>query len=511
MKKILSVLLPALVFSVSIMMASSTITSAEETEQIFTLSCKTKKVNVDTITEENNRVLFTATCSNETITSIELVNENSNTVVATLLDDGDITVSGDSYKDDSEFSGYLDISDYSVDDSGMGTYSYYAQYTDRDGKIQKSNSIKIAVYRSFTDEELEIMNQTDMTIQELVNSKEYNDANSETRYTLICNVLKRLIEEGLVREYSSEYPKNPTISFIYNVIGNVMGTVSYIDSDPNTDSDYSGLKYEANDDHVVITGYTKELPEDVVIPAFIENLPVTEIGDNAFTSSSIQTVTLEGNVKTIGYSVFGMCTSLREVTLCNTVEKIGDYTFMGDSALEKVTLSSGLTELPSGTFYYCKSLGEIIIPEGVVNLGEGAFSSSKIQSLTLPTSLESIDNLCFASTKIEALIVKNPTCAFGDNVFEYNKTEMTIYGYNNSTAQRYALDNDIKFVTLPDDMVMGDVNGDGTFNIVDVIQFQKWLLNVPNTTLNNWVAADLCADGKLNVFDLCLMKRMLLQ
>ena len=57
----------------------------------------------------------------------------------------------------------------------------------------------------------------------------------------------------------------------------------------------------------------------------------------------------------------------------------------------------------------------------------------------------------------------------------------------------------------------GDVNSDGEFNVADVILLQKWLLAVPNTQLVNWKAADLCEDDRLNVFDLCLMKRELLK
>ena len=61
-----------------------------------------------------------------------------------------------------------------------------------------------------------------------------------------------------------------------------------------------------------------------------------------------------------------------------------------------------------------------------------------------------------------------------------------------------------------DDMV-GDVNADGSFDIADVVLLQKWLLAVPNTHLADWKAADMCEDNKLNVFDLCLMKRALLK
>lgn len=56
----------------------------------------------------------------------------------------------------------------------------------------------------------------------------------------------------------------------------------------------------------------------------------------------------------------------------------------------------------------------------------------------------------------------------------------------------------------------GDVNADGAFNVSDVVLLQKWLLAVPDTHLANWKVADFCEDGKLDVFDLCLMKGELL-
>ena len=58
--------------------------------------------------------------------------------------------------------------------------------------------------------------------------------------------------------------------------------------------------------------------------------------------------------------------------------------------------------------------------------------------------------------------------------------------------------------------VRGDVNGDGLFNIADLVMFQKWLAAVPETELNNWQAADLCKDENLDVFDLCVMRREIL-
>ena len=73
-----------------------------------------------------------------------------------------------------------------------------------------------------------------------------------------------------------------------------------------------------------------------------------------------------------------------------------------------------------------------------------------------------------------------------------------------SECGRFKLDRDANRIS-------GDVNLDGIVNIADVLLLQKWLLAVPDTYLADWKAADLCDDNKLDVFDLCLMKQMLLK
>ena len=59
--------------------------------------------------------------------------------------------------------------------------------------------------------------------------------------------------------------------------------------------------------------------------------------------------------------------------------------------------------------------------------------------------------------------------------------------------------------------MQGDVNCDGEITVADAVLLQKWLLAVPNTHLPYWQNADLCADEMLNVFDLCLLKRLLVE
>ncbi len=60
-----------------------------------------------------------------------------------------------------------------------------------------------------------------------------------------------------------------------------------------------------------------------------------------------------------------------------------------------------------------------------------------------------------------------------------------------------------------EEIIAGDVNADGTFTVADAVMLQKWLLAVPDTMLLRWRNADINEDGKLDAFDLCLMKRLL--
>jgi len=59
--------------------------------------------------------------------------------------------------------------------------------------------------------------------------------------------------------------------------------------------------------------------------------------------------------------------------------------------------------------------------------------------------------------------------------------------------------------------VAENVNADGSFNVSDLVLLQKWLLAAPDAELANWQAGDLCEDNKLDVFDLCLMRRKLIE
>ena len=58
-------------------------------------------------------------------------------------------------------------------------------------------------------------------------------------------------------------------------------------------------------------------------------------------------------------------------------------------------------------------------------------------------------------------------------------------------------------------LLLGDVNADNQFNIADAVLLQRWLLGDNEAKLINWQAADLCEDGRLDVFDMIAIRQLL--
>ena len=57
--------------------------------------------------------------------------------------------------------------------------------------------------------------------------------------------------------------------------------------------------------------------------------------------------------------------------------------------------------------------------------------------------------------------------------------------------------------------VIGDISGDGEFNVADAVTMRSWLLGKPSADIKNWKAADFVDDGVLDTFDYIVMCRKL--
>ena len=138
---------------------------------------------------------------------------------------------------------------------------------------------------------------------------------------------------------------------------------------------------------------------DVEIPATIEGIPVTGIGQEAFYfCETLTSVVIPDSVTSIGQSAFYHCTALTSVTLPAGLTRIGERAFSWCKALTSVAVPSGVTRLESGVFVGCKNLTELTLPESLVSIGESAVSCCEsLTSIVIPDSVTFMEDSAFSS------------------------------------------------------------------------------------------------------------------
>ena len=106
---------------------------------------------------------------------------------------------------------------------------------------------------------------------------------------------------------------------------------------------------------------------------------------NAFSSSTIQAVSLPSSLKYICSNAFNSCNNLKSISIPEGVEVIGDYAFNACEELENVDLREGLVRIGASAFNYCQKLKNVTIPHTVKSIGDGAFGFCKgLENLVIP-------------------------------------------------------------------------------------------------------------------------------
>ncbi|XMB72031.1 leucine-rich repeat protein [Mycoplasmatota bacterium WC30] len=171
-----------------------------------------------------------------------------------------------------------------------------------------------------------------------------------------------------------------------------------------------GLTFSIVDNEATITGYTGTETNLVLAETTLDGYPITEIGDNAFSNSSIESIVIPANVTRIGNSAFYYSLSLISVT------------FREGSQLEVIEESGfRLTYITS-----------IILPDTLISIGEAAFGNSyNLTEITIPASVTTISDrafyACFVLTSITVESANQNYSSEAGVLYNKLKTELLYY------------------------------------------------------------------------------------
>lgn len=225
-----------------------------------------------------------------------------------------------------------------------------------------------------------------------------------------------------------------------------IGTVSALE--------YGAFEYEVVNDgaEVNITGYNG--PGGAIsIPAKINGLPVTGIGNNSFFSEfAITSVTIPGSVRTIGIQAFAQCTALASVTIGDGVEEIGSWAFYRTN-LTSVTIPKSVVSVGGGAFAYCSLLTAINVDNvnPVYNSVNGVlynedntrlmmYPGGRAGAFTVPNGITAINGYAFfGSTGLTSLVMPSSILAVYDNATGSCPNLMTVIFKGDAPDDEYMI------------------------------------------------------------------------
>ncbi len=239
-------------------------------------------------------------------------------------------------------------------------------------------------------------------------------------------------------------------------------------------------KYRVSTDGIEIAGYTGSA-DAIIIPDTIDGQNVTSIGNLAFRGcNSLGEITIPVGIVKIGTYVFTECSNLNviEVASENPAYKTFDGCLYDKDLTEiiccpanksAINFAENVEKIGSAAFYECKKLQNIYLPDSVKSIGIEAFRKcSDLVSIKLPVRLASIGYSAFGECdslnemEIPENVEKMDDGVFyncgnlkivkcfarlvvmGNSIFE-KCSQLTIYGYKDSTIEKYAEQHGIVF------------------------------------------------------------------
>ena len=195
-----------------------------------------------------------------------------------------------------------------------------------------------------------------------------------------------------------------------------------------------GLAYVKSGSYYVCTGIgTATNATAIKIGKRKDKIPIASINQDAFKDNDVlENVTIPDSITSIGESAFADCSDLTIVAIGNGVTTIKADAFKDCKSLIGVHITD-LTKWCAITFanensnplangsdiYYCGILvTDLIIPDGVANIGANSFCKSNIKTVSIPDSVQRINENAFGNcTGLTEVTIPNSVTFLGTKVF----------------------------------------------------------------------------------------------
>ncbi len=137
--------------------------------------------------------------------------------------------------------------------------------------------------------------------------------------------------------------------------------------------------------------------------SFVVPNDVTGIGDKAFDSCKLTSITLPSHLDSLG-SAFAYCEKLVEITIPEGITEIPELCFYQCKSLQKAVLPAGLQSIGKSAFEDCVKLTKITLPEGLETIGDSAFAGCALPDRqTIPEGVRQIQRDAFRGCRMTAV------------------------------------------------------------------------------------------------------------
>ena len=148
-------------------------------------------------------------------------------------------------------------------------------------------------------------------------------------------------------------------------------------------------------------------------------MATTRIGKYAFANNTEMTrATLRTQLKTIDDGAFQNCASLATTSIPANVTYIGAHAYENCTSLPKVIIPIGVTEINDFAFSNCTALSDVTIKSSATRIGVSAFLNCAFAEITLPDTVEIIDESAFRGCKtLQTIVLPDVLNFLGESAF----------------------------------------------------------------------------------------------